>query len=232
MIVHPAIEQRSPEWWALRLGKPTASEFSKIITSKGEPSKSASTYAVTLACELFAGKALDGWEGNSYTERGRELEVTALELYEFTREVELTRVGFITDNADTMGCSPDALIGDDGMAEVKCLKAENHAKAILYYEKHGRCPTDYVQQTQGQLMIGERKWCDLIFYHPELPLLVIRQEPLREVRGGLIQGIADVIRERDNVLDILRSRGSAQNGTAPSQPRRPAIDLSVAAPLF
>src|SRR3546814_2809936 len=89
---------------------------------------------------------------------------------------------FVTDYAETMGCSPDGLVGDDGMVEVKCLKAENHIKAILYHASKGHCPPDYVQQTQGQLLICERQWCDLVFYHPDLPLLAIRQEPVNRVR--------------------------------------------------
>src|SRR3546814_13751795 len=87
------VPQRSPEWYALRLGKPTASEFSKIVTSKGEPSKSADAYAITLAAELFAGKALDGWEGNAWTERGRELEGEALRLYAFASAADVLPVG-------------------------------------------------------------------------------------------------------------------------------------------
>lgn len=239
MIAHDDIEQRTPAWFALRVGKPTASEFSKIVTSKGEPSKSASAYALTLAAELFAGKTVDAWEGNSHTERGRELEAAALERYEFTRDVEVRRVGFVTTDDGVTGCSPDGLIGDDGLAEVKALKAENHIKAILYFRKHGRCPTDYVQQTQGQLMICGRAWCDLIFYHPELPMLVIRQEPLRDFHRILDAGVRDVIAERDAVLAVLRDQAAPAVGTlraaaqsaAPRLPMVPA-DLSSAAPVF
>jgi hypothetical protein len=203
MIVH-TVEQRSPEWYALRTGIPTASEFSKLVTSKGEASKSADGYALTLAAEMFAGKPVDVWEGNAWTERGREIEEHALTLYEFTRDVEIAPVGFVTDDAQSMGCSPDGLIGDDGMIEVKCLKAENHVKAILYFQKHGRCPTDYVQQTQGQLMICERAWCDLLFHHPELPPLIIRQEPDAEIHAALRTAVPSLLAERDRVLAALQ----------------------------
>lgn len=210
MKIHD-VEQRSPEWYALRAGMPTASEFSKIVTSKGEPSKSAAGYALTLAAELFAGKTVDAWEGNSWTERGREMETRALELYEFTRDMDIVPVGFVTDDKGKMGCSPDGFAGEDGMVEVKCLKAENHIKAILYFQKHTKCPTDYVQQTQGQMMICERKWVDLIFYHPELPMLVIRQEVDRDLQFALMAGIPPLLAERDRVLAALRS----QEGPAP-----------------
>lgn len=213
MIVHD-VEQRSPEWYALRAGIPTASEFSKIITSKGEPSKQADTYAMTLAAEMFAGKPVDAWEGNAWTERGRVMEAAALALYEFAHDVAVTPVGFITDDGRTMGCSPDALVGDDGMAEVKSLKAENHVKAILYHQKHGRCPTDYVQQTQGQLMIAGRKWADLIFYHPELPLLVIRQYPDADIADALRREIPPLIAQRDSVLAAIRAQADARQARA------------------
>lgn len=204
MRVHD-VEQRSDEWYALRLGNPTASEFPKIVTSKGEPSKSAATYAITLAIELFAGKSVDAWEGNSWTERGRETEDEALSFYEFAADEDIQRVGFITDDAVSMGCSPDALVGEAGMVEVKCLKAENHVKAILFHQKHGRCQSEYMAQTQGQILIAERQWCDLLFYHPDLPSLTIRQEADEAIQKGLTEGIWDLQAERDRVLKILRS---------------------------
>lgn len=207
MKIHD-VEQRSPEWYALRAGKPTASEFSKIITSTGEPSKSASGYAITLAVELFAGKPVDAWEGNGWSERGKELEGEAIRLYEFANDVLVQAVGFVTDDAETTGCSPDGLVGDKGMVEVKCLKAEIHTKAILYFQKNGKCPTDYVQQTQGQLMVCGRSWCDLIFYHPELPLLVIRQEPLFPIVAALTKSIPLVCQERDTVLAALKRQAA------------------------
>lgn len=202
MIVHD-VEQRSPEWYALRAGKPTASEFPRLFTSKGEPSKSAPAYARVLAAELYAGRPVDGWEGNAYTERGRELEARAVELYEFARDVETSPVGFITDDTMTAGCSPDRLVENDGLLEVKCLKAENHVAAILYYRQHGRCAPDYVQQTQGQLFICGRAWCDLVFYHPELPLLVIRQEPDPTLFKAIAKEVPAVCRERDEILAAL-----------------------------
>lgn len=205
MRVHD-VEQGSPDWHTLRLGKPTASEFSKIITSKGEPSKSAPGYALTLAAEAFAGHPVDAWEGNAWTERGREVEAQAMAFYSFMQDQDIARVGFITDDAGEVGCSPDGLVGDDGMVEVKALKAENHIKAILYYRKHGHCPPDYVPQTQGQLMICGRAWCDLVFYHPDLPQLVIRQEPVKDLHAALLTGLQSVCKERDAVLAVLREQ--------------------------
>jgi hypothetical protein len=202
MIIHD-MEQRTPEWYALRLGMPTGSMFSKLITSEGKPSKSLSVYARTLAGELFSGKELEAWEGNQWTERGKEMEDSAKRLYEFANDVSVVDVGFITDDNKTWGCSPDGLVGDDGMVEYKCLKGETHIETIMYYKKHGKCPTKYVQQTQGQILIAERKWCDLVFYHPELPNLTIRQEPLASVVEGLLLQKDNVILKRDEIIGVL-----------------------------
>jgi putative phage-type endonuclease len=207
MKIH-AVDQRSPEWYALRCGMPTASEFSKIITSTGDASKSASTYAITLAAELFAGKPLEAWEGNQWTERGRELEDEAIARYEFQTDAETIPVGFVTDDAGMTGCSPDRLVDADGLLEVKCLKAERHIQAILYFEKHEHAPPDYTQQTQGQMLICQRKWADLVFYHPDLPLLTIRQPRHIKLGEALMRGIAKVIFERDEVLAALRRRAA------------------------
>lgn len=207
MKIHD-VEQRSEAWYTLRAGKPTASEFSKIVTSKGEPSKSAPGYAITLANELFAGRPVDAWEGNDWTERGRELEEQAIRLYEFAHDLDVTPVGFVTDDAGTMGCSPDGFVGTEGLIEVKCLKAENHTKAILYFQKHGRCQPDYVQQAQGQMLISGRKWCDLVIYHPVLPLLTIRVGPDRTVQAALRTEISKLCIERDEVLAALRRQAA------------------------
>lgn len=207
MKIHD-VTQRSDEWYALRAGMPTASEFSKIVTSKGEPSKSVAGYALTLAAELFAGRPVDAWEGNMWTERGREMETRAIELYEFAHDLDTQQVGFVTDDAGAMGCSPDRFVGDDGLIEVKCLKAENHVKAILYFQKNKRSPTDYVQQAQGQMMICERAWCDLVFYHPELPMLTIRAVPNMDVQYPLMDGIRHLCKERDEVLAALHRQAA------------------------
>lgn len=223
MIIHDC-EQGTPEWNALRLGLPTASMFSKLLTTKGEPSKSANEYAISLAGEVYANKPeLDAWGGNSYTERGKELEDQAIALYEFDRDVTVERVGFVTDDVGDAGCSPDGLVNDDGMVEVKCLKAENHIKAILFHKKNGRCPSTYVLQTQGQLMICERQWSDLIFFHPDLPLLVIRQLPDGNLQSALTGQIQAVRKERDAVLATLHE---TQNQVA-ATPETPAPVIPV-----
>ena len=203
IIIHP-VEQGTEAWYSLRAGLPTASNFSKIVTSKGEESKSRYGYALTLAGETYAGKPLDSWEGNQWTDRGKELEANAIARYEFLNDVPVEKVGFVTFSDMSCGCSPDGFVGKNGMIEVKCLKAENHISALLYYKKNGTAPTDYIQQTQGQMWIADREWCDLIFHHPDLPMLVIRQRPIINVIAGLASGIKALLSERDSIVSTLR----------------------------
>jgi len=134
-------------------------------------------YAISLAGELYAGKPLDAFEGNKWTERGHELEDAARAKYEMMRDIDAVQIGFVTDYDLRYGCSPDSLIADDGMLEIKCLKAENHIKALMYYRKHNKSPTTYVPQVQEQMLASERSWCELVFYHPKMPHAYYKKYP-------------------------------------------------------
>jgi len=204
MKIHD-VEQGSPAWHTLRAGKPTASVFSKLVTGTGKPSESLGPLARILAAEAFADQPeIDSWGGNSHTERGKELESRALFLYEFANDVDVKPVGFVTDDDELYGCSPDGLVGDDGMIEIKCLKAENHIEAILYCRKNNATAPKYRPQTQGQMMICGRAWCDSVFYHPNFPLLVIRNTPDIKMHETLKTGLAKVIAQRDEIVQILK----------------------------
>lgn len=233
MKIHTC-QQQSEEWYALRVGIPTASEFSKIVTSTGERSKQLNAYAMQLAAERYAGIDLNRWGGNLSTDRGRFLEEAGLQQYAFERDADIIKVGFITDDECSYGCSPDAFVGTHGLAEVKCLNAEKHVAAILRWQEKGdsplnvekhACPPDYIQQTQGQLLITGRQWCDLIFYHPKLPMLVIRQTAIPAVQSGLLEGIADLLAERDRIHAALIA---CRDGVKPPDDLDAEIEESMA----
>ncbi len=204
MIIHN-VEQNTEEWMELRAGKPTASNASKLVTSKGEPSKSLPEYAIQLAADLYAGVAgLDQWRGNKSTERGHEMEDRARAYYENSfPDRSVRRAGFITDDDETCGCSPDSLVDDDGVLEIKCQEAKGHIGALLYYKKHGHQMSTHAAQPQAQILIAEREWCDLLYWHPELPALLIRCEPDQCILVNLRLQIAGCIDERDRVIKIL-----------------------------
>jgi len=202
MIIHE-VEQGTDDWFLLRAGKPTASRFKSLVTSSGKESKSMVLYAQELAGEMYAGHQLDTWNGNSYTDYGKETEAEARAAYEMRTGLTVKETGFITDDMGLWGCSPDGLIDDDGMIEIKCLP-KNHIPALLYWKKNGKPPPDYIAQVQGQLFIAERQWCDLTFYRPELPMLIVRLKRDESFISGLRDQLVACIAERNNVLEILK----------------------------
>lgn len=169
MIIHD-VEQGSPEWFAARLGIPTASEFSKIITATGKASTQATDYCLTLLAEKLLGREVEKWQGNMWTERGKELEQEAADYYELTTGLTLNKVGFVTNDEKTMGCSPDRLVGEDGLLEIKCPAAHTHLKYML----DKKLDASYWPQLQGQLYITGREWVDIISYYPEMKPVIIR----------------------------------------------------------
>jgi len=158
-------EQGSPEWFACRLGIPTASEF-KTVMAKGE-GKTRRTYMLKLLGERLTGEPSDSYS-NAHMERGQIMEAEARDLYTFMTDVEPERVGFLRDG--DKGCSPDGLIGADGMTEIKTKLAHLQLEVLL----SDRLPPEHVAQCQGNLWVAGREWIDFCSYWPKLPLFVKR----------------------------------------------------------
>lgn len=215
MIIHE-VEQGSDAWFKLRAGIPTASEFSKVVTTKGVISKSADTYADRLAYEFIKGGNAESFEGNEWTDRGKEHEPKARAYYSFMNDVDVQEVGFVTDDGRHYGCSPDALVNDDGVLEIKILKPENHIKMMRFHKNNERCPSDYVHQTQGQMMICERAWCDLLFFSPdpEIAPVVIRQLPDLDFQENLKVALNDLLLKRDAALDLINEYAAIERKAA------------------
>lgn len=163
-------EQRSPEWYAARLGIPTSSNFDQIITTKGEPSKSRIKYRNKLAGEKVAGKAEESYQ-NAAMLHGIEMEAEARSLYEMVKDTQVDPVGLcFFDEAKAFAASPDGLVGADGLIEIKCPMIHTHVAYLL----SGELPTDYFQQAQGQMFVTGRKWVDFVSYYPGLKPLILR----------------------------------------------------------
>ena len=170
MIIH-RVEQGSLEWLTLRLGLPTASEFHKILTPGGKLSAQARPYAIRLITEELLQRSLETLTGIEWMERGKELEPLAVKAYEFRQDIETEPVGFLTTDDGLIGCSPDRLVGDDGLLEIKCPAPHTHVGYML--DGPGK---DYRPQVQGQLYVSERDWVDWLSYSPEMPMVVVRTE--------------------------------------------------------
>mgnify|MGYP003923054691 CR=1 FL=1 len=207
MIIHEC-EQGTDEWHALRAGRPTSSEFGSLITGEGQPSTSVKEYANKLAAEAYlksiGSKISDGWKGNQYTDRGHELEPVSRADYEMMYQTPVTQVGFITDDLMRWGSSTDGLINDVGVVEFKNLISTTFFKALVYWKRFGKTEPKYKPQCQGELMISERKWVDLVLYNPDYPDPIIeRIYPDLEYQATLKTQLCACIVERDRLLKIV-----------------------------
>lgn len=162
-------EQGSPEWLASRLGRPSASNFGRLVTGSGKPSSSAESYINEMIAERLTGRSKPFYT-NEHMERGNALEPEAREAYEFITDFEVVETGFILHDSEEFGCSPDGLVAEQGGLEIKCPSDSVHVS----YLRAGKVPAKYYQQVQGCLWITGREWWDFMSYHPEMPHLLVR----------------------------------------------------------
>jgi len=189
-------EQYSPEWWAARLSKPTSSQYSKIVTSKGEPSKQRTAYMYELAAERLTGAQEDTFISIAM-QKGTEREGLSRKVYEMENEIEVVQCGFCLSDCGRWGASPDGLIGDAGLVELKNPLGKTQVERLLMLEP--KLPTAYVQQVQGQLFATEREWCDFVSYVPGLPLFILRVERDLAFLGCLERELVEFCEELDEI---------------------------------
>lgn len=188
--------QNTPEWFEVRRGIPTASEFSTVLAKGrgGGDSVTRKKYLYTLAAQIITGEHVQAWEGNAHTERGHVMEDDARSLYAFMRDAEPELVGFM--RRGRAGASPDSLVGNDGLCEIK-TKLPHLQLEVL---EQDRLPPEHVAQVQGQLWISGRAWCDFVSYWPKLPLFVKRVERDENYIATLTQAVADFNGELDAIV--------------------------------
>ena len=172
MPIFHDVAQYSEEYDRLKIGIPTSSNFHKIITPQGKPSKQWRQYACVLIAERILQHRIEFYNSPAM-ERGLIVEAEAADWYEFDQDVITQRVGFITDDEHTMGCSPDRLVGEDGLLEIKAPLPHTQVEYWISGELNER----FRPQLQGQLYISQRSWVDIVCWHDVLPKLVMRVEP-------------------------------------------------------
>ena len=160
MKIYNELTQGSDEWGAIRLGKITASNFSKVM-AKGA-GKTRQSYLYKLAAEIITGDQVDHYTNDAML-HGTETEPMARAAYCFENDIEVTEVGFI-ETDEYLGCSPDGLVGDDGLVEIKCPVTTTQIATFL----SGRMPTTHKAQVQGQIWISEKSWCDFVSFDPRV----------------------------------------------------------------
>lgn len=168
-------DQGSSQWFAIRAGLPTSSEFSTILAKgrDGGVSVTRRKYMLRLAGEILTGEPEQTYS-NGFMERGKEWEPEARNLYAFMQGVEPRQVGFVRNGKK--GCSPDSLIEADGALEIKSALPS----VLLDLFERDTFPAEHKAQCQGALWVTEREWIDIVVYHPKLPLYrkrAVRDEP-------------------------------------------------------
>lgn len=197
-------DQGSPEWFAARMGIPTASEFSTVQAKgrSGGDSKTRRTYMLKLAGEILTGAPMDHF-GNGHTERGHEMEPDARRLYALAADCEPELIGFARDGRK--GCSPDALVGSDGLLEIKTKLPHLLIDLIL----SDKFPSEHYAQCQGALWVTGRSWIDLAVYCPGIPLYTKRLERDEPYISALASAVDEFNAELDDVVSsIVRFGGS------------------------
>jgi len=165
-------EQRTEGWYQARLGCPSASGFHKLITPTGKPSSSADSYIDALIAERITGRETVVFVTEAM-QRGTELEPIGKAVYELINDCSVFDIGFCLHDDMDAGASPDGLVGDYGLLEIKCPMGHT---MVSYLRAGNVLPSKYIPQVQGQLWITGREWCDFVAYHPDMTILLVRVE--------------------------------------------------------
>ncbi|EDY0938420.1 YqaJ viral recombinase family protein [Salmonella enterica subsp. enterica serovar Florida] len=161
------MEQRSPEWFAARCGKVTASRLYDVMTrTKSGYAASRQNYMAELICQRLTGKPEEGFT-NAAMMRGTELEPVAREMYALNEfDAVISEVGLIEHPTIAgFAASPDGLVNDDGLIEIKCPNTWTHLQTL----KTGVPKRQYLLQMHAQMMCTGRKWCDFVSFDDRLP---------------------------------------------------------------
>lgn len=196
-------EQSSPEWYAARLGIPTASEFHTVMAKGKDGGKSLTrtAYLHKLAGEIITGEPMESYT-NAHMERGKVMEDEARDMYAFMKDVDPQRVGFVRDG--DKGCSPDSLIGDEGGLEIKTALPHIQIERL----RKGTLPSEHRHQVQGNIWICRRQFWDFVSYCPKLPLFVLRVERDDGFIAELSGAVTKFNAELTETVEFIRNYGS------------------------
>lgn len=175
---HNDLIQGSDEWHAIRCGLITASEVKLLLTPtlKQANNDKSRAHLWELAAQRISNYVEPSYVGDDML-RGHEEEFYARQIYS-ERFAPVVETGFVTNDAFgfTIGCSPDGLVGDDGMIECKSRRQKYQVQTIVEHWRDGTTPDDYILQVQTAMLVSDRAWCDLISYSGGLPMIPMRIE--------------------------------------------------------
>lgn len=203
--------QGTDEWLALRAGKFTGSRFADLMaTTRSGPAASRANLIVQVALERLTG-APEVTYCNDAMRRGTELEPLARGAYEAHTGELVEQVAFVLHpELDFVGVSPDGLLGEDGLVEIKCPASQARHMAAL---RNGAHAQDYRWQVQGQLWVTGRAWCDVVSYDPRFPsglhlaiTRVARDEAAIAALADACRAAENEVRELVDELSRLKER--------------------------
>jgi len=189
------IKQGTDEWHNARLAKVTASRLSAVMAkTKSGYSATRKNYMMELICQKLSGQREESYT-NTAMQRGNDLEPIARGAYEADKGVFVDEVGLILHPAEIdFAASPDGLVGNDGLVEIKCPNTATHVEFL----KNGKPKREYILQMHGQMLCTGRRWCDFVSYDDRLQGLeykcvrvefdkVLADEIIKEVTSFLVE---------------------------------------------
>lgn len=201
------IIQGSPEWFAIRLGKVTASRVSDVVArTKTGPSASRANYMGQLIAERLTGEVVPAYV-SAEMQWGTDQEPHARSAYEFRTDAPVEQVGFIDHPViANSGASPDGLVGDDGLLEIKCPNTSTHIDTLLGHAMPGK----YLNQVQWQMACTGRQWCDFVSFDPRMPemmsLFIVRVSRNDELIADLEKQVREFLAEVDRKVGELKAQ--------------------------
>ena len=199
------MEQRTDEWYKARLGKVTASRVADVLAkTKTGVSASRANYLTELVVERLTGSPTETFM-NDAMQWGTDTEPQARMAYEAYKNVLVDEEGFIDHpTIANFGCSPDGLVGEEGLIEIKCPNSKTAVETLIA----GKAPSKYIPQMQTQMSVTCRKWCDFVSFDPRLPedlqLFVIRVERDDEYIANLEKEVSAFLQEVDETVTKLK----------------------------
>lgn len=204
-------EQQTPEWLAVRIGRVTASRVCDVLATLKDPKKESAdrrNYRNELVCETLTGLTEENYV-NAAMEWGIENEPLARAAYEMTTDLSVDPVGFaVHPSIELFGASPDAMVGEDGVLEIKCPQTATHLNWML----RGEVPAEHKAQMYSEMACTGRRWCDFVSYDRRLPkhlrLFVRRLEWDDAAIAEIETKVTEFLGEVKQVVETLNNLGA------------------------
>lgn len=201
------MEQRSDEWLSIRAGKVTASRIADVMAkTKTGYGAGRANYMAELVAERLTGVPKQGFS-NAAMQWGTDTEPQARAMYEFMKGVTVVEDGFVRHpTIENTGASPDGLVGEDGLVEIKCPNTATHIDTL----RGGGINRKYLLQMHWQMICCERQWCDFVSFDPRMPeemqIHIERVERDEELCAEIEAEVTAFLKELDETVADLTAR--------------------------